>query len=216
MHASDLLDRLAALPRSQRIALFVLVYAVIAAVFWFMIYTPAHEESIALSAETSELVAKKAQVKARAENREEFERELAQLTNDLKQALRELPNDREIPELLKRVSAIGKKAGLEIRAFQPLPEVKKEYYAEVPVSIEVYGSYHEVAMFFDRLSKLGRIVYVRDIEFSDPEDRGGKVYLLVTGKAVTFRFLGEEEVSSSEAQDGRRSSRKGGKKKKGS
>jgi len=212
MHASDILDRLAALPRSQRIALFVLLYGVILAVFWFMIYTPAHEQSVTLEAENAELVAKKAQVKARAENREEFERELAKLTNDLKQALRELPNDREIPELLKRVSAIGKKAGLEIRAFQPLPEVKREYYAEVPVSIEVYGSYHEVAMFFDRLSKLGRIVYVRDIEFSKPQDRGGKVYLLVTGKAVTFRFLAEGEVKSSEAQE----SRRGRKGKKGS
>lgn len=210
MHASDLLDKLAGLPRSQRVALFVLVYAVIAAVFWFMIYSPAAETSLELERENAELVAKKAQVKARAENREEFERELAQLTNDLKQALRELPNDREIPELLKRISAIGKKAGLEIRSFQPMPEVKREYYAEVPVAIEVYGSYHEVAMFFDRLSKLGRIVYVRDIVFSDPDDRGGKVYLEVTGKAVTFRFLTDTETVKSDGQEGRR---KGGRNK---
>lgn len=211
MHASDLLDKLSALPRSQRVALFVLIYAVIAAVFWFMIYSPAAETSLTLESENAELVAKKAEVKARAENREEFERELAQLTTDLKQALRELPNDREIPELLKRISAIGKKAGLEIRSFQPLPEIKREYYAEVPVAIEVYGSYHEVAMFFDRLSKLGRIVYVQDIKFSGPDDRGGKVYLEVTGKAVTFRFLTDSEVTTSEGAGRRGKGRNGGK-----
>ena len=209
MQAGDLLDKLSALPRSQRFALFGVLYVVIGAVFWFLLYTPKVEEVGNLRSENKELIAKKAQVKARAENREAFEAELAQLTADLKQALRELPNDREIPELLKRISAIAKKAGLEIRSFQPLPEVRREYYAEVPVGIEVYGSYHEVAMFFDRLSKLGRIVYVQDVEMDAPEDRGGKVYLRVTGKAVTFRFLTDAELAKSRESATRSKGKKG-------
>jgi type IV pilus assembly protein PilO len=213
MQLADILDRLAALPRSQRLALYALTYVAIGALFWFMVYTPSQVEAADLQAQNNELVQTKATVKARAENREQFEEELAQLKNDLKQALRELPNDREIPELLKRISAIGKKAGLEIRKFQPLPEVKAEYYAEVPVALEVYGSYHEVAMFFDRLSKLGRIVYVQDIEMDDADDRAGKVFLEVSGKAVTFRFLTEEEQAAAREQAGRRGKRgkKGGK-----
>ena len=209
MQLADILDRLAALPRSQRLALYALIYVAIGALFWFMVYTPSQVEAADLQAQNNELVQTKATVKARAENREQFEEELAQLKNDLKQALRELPNDREIPELLKRISAIGKKAGLEIRKFQPLPEVRAEYYAEVPVALEVYGSYHEVAMFFDRLSKLGRIVYVQDIEMDDADDRAGKVFLEVSGKAVTFRFLTEEEQAAAREQEGRRG-KKGG------
>ncbi len=211
MQLADLLERLSALPRSQRLALYTLTYLAIGALFWFLVYTPASEEAGQLQTKNDELVQTKATVKARAENRDQFEEELAQLKNDLKQALRELPNDREIPELLKRISAIGKKAGLEIRKFQPLPEVKAEYYAEVPVALEVYGSYHEIAMFFDRLSKLGRIVYVQDIEMTDADDRAGKVFLEVSGKAVTFRFLTEEEQAAAKEQEGRRGKRgKGG------
>ena len=213
MQMADILERLSALPRSQRLALYTLLYVAIGALFWFMVYTPSTDEASQLQTKNDELVQTKKTVKARAENREQFEEELAQLKLDLKQALRELPDDREIPELLKRISSLGKKAGLEIRKFQPLPEVKAEYYAEVPVALEIYGSYHEVAMFFDRLSKLDRIVYVQDIEMRDAEDRAGKVFLEVSGKAVTFRFLTEEEQAALKEQESRRGKR--GKKGKG-
>ena len=63
------------------------------------------------------------------------------------------------------------------------------------VALEVAGSYHEVAMFFDRLSKLGRIVYVKNVNIRNPEERGGKVYLEVAGTSVTFRFLSEDELN---------------------
>ena len=84
--------------------------------------------------------------------------------------------------------------GLEIRRFTPLPEERREYVAEVPVELEVEGSFHEVAMFFDRLAKMNRIVYVQDIEMGSAVERGGKVSLTVSGKAVTFRFLTDEEI----------------------
>jgi type IV pilus assembly protein PilO len=98
-----------------------------------------------------------------------------------------------------------------MRKFQPLPEVAMSYYAEVPVSLEITGSYHEVAVFFDALSKLGRIVSVQDIKLEDPEERAGKVFLNVSGKAVTYRFLTEEEIAKKKADDEARK-KKGGKK----
>ncbi len=194
MDTHELLERLAKLPRAQRLALTALVYALVAVLFWVMLYSPAAEEVSRLEAQHTELDVKRAKVRARAENREKFEAELQELTAALKKALRELPNDREIPELLKRISSVAKKVGLEIRKFQPLPEVVREYYAEVPVALEVAGSYHEVAMFFDRLSKLGRIVYVKNVDIKSPEERGGKVYLEVEGTSVTFRFLSDDEI----------------------
>ncbi len=210
MDGSELLERLGRLTRTQRLALIGLVAVAVAAIFWVLVYQPAASEAARLASENQQLEVKKAQVQARAENREQFEREKAQLTAALKKALRELPNDREIPVLLKQISQEAKKVGLEIRRFQPLPEVKREYYAEVPVAIEVVGSYHEVAMFFDRLSKMDRIVYVQDIEMGSPEERGGKVLLKVTGRAVTFRFLTDEEIEASkkEARKGKRARRK--------
>jgi type IV pilus assembly protein PilO len=88
--------------------------------------------------------------------------------------------------------------------FQPLPEVQRGFYAEVPVRIEVEGSYHEVAMFFDRVGKLNRIVNIRDITMSEPEVRSGKVVLRTTGLAVTYRFLSTEEQEAAAAPRRRR------------
>ena len=84
-----------------------------------------------------------------------------------------------------------------------------EFVIDVPVALEVYGSFHEVAMFFDRLAKLDRIVYVQDVELSSPTERGGKVYLKVTGTAVTFRFLSDEEIAAQGAARERRGKGKG-------
>ncbi len=194
MDFNELLERFGKLPRVQRVAVLALGQVLILALFWTLLYSPTSEELVRLDQQHSELTTKKEQVRLRAENREQFEAELQQLTSDLRQALRELPNDREIPEFLKRISQVAKKVGLEIRRFQPLSESMREYYAEVPVALEVLGSYHEVAMFFDRLSKLSRIVYVKDLDVGDPVERGGKVVLNVEGNAVTFRFLTDEEI----------------------
>ncbi|MCB9792618.1 MAG: type 4a pilus biogenesis protein PilO [Alphaproteobacteria bacterium] len=193
MTAADLLDKIAQLPRSQRLGLWALLVLLVPVLFFVLLFSPASQELGTLEDQQVELKAEYDKVKVRAENRERFEAELLDLTNMLKQALRELPNDREIPDLLKRISTVGKKAGLEMQVFRPLPEVIREYYAEVPVQLQVQGSYHEVAVFFDRLSKLGRIVSVEEILMQNPSDAGGKVYLQVQGKVVTYRFLTDEE-----------------------
>ena len=209
MTATDLLDKLAGTPRNQRFALYALVFVGLGALFWFLIYSPTKGDLSTLSAEQSQLQTDKARVKARAENRDTFEAELLALNNELKQALRELPDQKEIPELVRRISNEGCRSGLEIRKFKTMSEVPQQFYAEVPVALEVYGSFHEVAMFFDRLAKLDRIVYVQDVELASPTERGGKVYLKVTGTAVTFRFLSDEEIAAQGADRERRGKGKG-------
>jgi type IV pilus assembly protein PilO len=189
----DVTDKLARLPRSQRLIIAGLVYALICVVFYFVLYTPKHDVLDALRVKQTELRTKKAEVERRARDKDAFEKELEDLTAQLKLALRQLPDDREIPDLLLRISTVARRIGLEVRKFLPKDEVMKEYHAEVPVQLELGGSYHEVAMYFDRLSKLSRIVNVQDIEINDPKERNGKVALTVTGTLVTFRFLTEEE-----------------------
>lgn len=213
MQPSALIDRLARIPRAQRLVLFGGLYVILVVAWWALFYLPNSTERADLAREKGTLLQQKQQVETRVQNKEKYESELNQLTADLKQALKELPNTREIPGLLKGISTLGKKVGLEIRKFEPLPEVPRDYVAEVPVALEVAGGYHEVAMFFDRLSKMNRIVYVRDIEMTNPVERGGKTWLDVTGKVVTFRFLTEKELEAA-AKKGK-SERRGGRKRKG-
>ncbi|MCB9777910.1 MAG: type 4a pilus biogenesis protein PilO [Alphaproteobacteria bacterium] len=200
MNASRILEQLGRLPRSQRLLLFGLGYVLIAGLYVGLLYLPASTRISELGDEMSALNQQKVVLEQRIRDKERYEAELQTLMADLKEALKELPNDREIPGLLKGISGMGKKVGLEVRKFQPLPEVKREYVAEVPVALEVSGSYHEVALFFERLSKMNRIVYVQNLELGDPKNIGGEIRLTVTGNAVTFRFLSEEELEKGKAK----------------
>jgi type IV pilus assembly protein PilO len=217
MQPSPIIERLSKLPRGQRFVLFVLVYVLVGLMFMFMMYLPGVSEVQNLKKNKVNLKEQKSQVEARVANKEIFDSELERLTKELKMALKELPNDREIPGLLKGISTLGKKVGLEVRRFTPLPEERRDYVAEVPVELEVEGSYHEVAMFFDRLSKMNRIVYVQEIDMGRAVERGGKVSLTVSGKAVTFRFLTDDEINANKKVKGRNKgkgragARKGGK-----
>lgn len=193
---SKLLDRFGKLPRSQRALLAGAVYVMLAAVLYFALVAPTLDRTSTAQRQQTELRAKRDQVRARAENRAAFEAELEQLAAELKQALTELPNDREIPGLLSEIDGLARKAGLDVSKFQPLPEVKQEYYAEVPVQVAMTGSFHEVTLFFDRVGKMSRIVSVEDIELGSPKDEGSEVSLTINGKVVTYRFLTEEEMKA--------------------
>lgn len=204
MNASRIFEQLGRLPRSQRLLLFGLVYVLIVAAYVGLLYMPSSSRIDELHVERDSLVQQRTQLEQRIRDKERYEAELATLMADLKEALKELPNDREIPGLLKAISGMGKKVGLEVQKFQPLAENQLDYVAEVPVALQVEGSYHEVAMFFERLAKMNRIVYVRDIEMNNPAVAGGEVKLNVTGKAVTFRFLTEEEIKANAERGGGR------------
>jgi type IV pilus assembly protein PilO len=192
----QVLEKLSRMPRPQRLGIYGGVLFLVVLVFYFLLISSAADSVAQLEAKQADLRKKIAEVEVHTVNRNLAKDRLNTLHESLKQAKRELPSSSEIPGLVKAISSTAKKSGLEVRKFQPLPEVRKEYVAEIPVALEVAGSYHEVAMFFDQLSRMSRIVYVRDITMSDPEDKGSKVFLTVSGKAVTFRFLTDEEKAA--------------------
>lgn len=206
-----LFEQLLKRSRSERLLVYGIGYVLVAALFYFVLISPTFSEISAMSSQQSELAAKRDEVKRRAANRPQFEAELAVLTENLKEALKELPNDREIPGLLSEIDGLARKAGLEVRKFQPLPEVMHEYYAEVPVSVVMDGSYHEVGSFFDSVGRMDRIVSVIDIDLGRPIESNGETNLTVSGKSVTYRFLTDAEIESrAKKGDGKKKKGKGG------
>jgi type IV pilus assembly protein PilO len=201
-----LLDQYARLPRSQRLLVVGLAYVLILVLFFFVLLSPTLSDIEAAEAQRASLTTKRDQVRGRAENREAFEAELELLAAKLKQALKELPNDREIPGLLSEIDGHARKSGLDVRRFQPLPEVMHEYYADVPVQLVMDGSFHEIGIFFDKVRKMSRIVSVQDIEMGDPVVTGSETSLKVSGQVVTYRFLTEQEIEQNKA----RSKKQGG------
>lgn len=202
----DLLDRISKLTLSQKMGAAAGLYAALVLIFFFGLFNPKNQAISDARAAHSKLVSDRDDYRVNAENRDAFEKSVELLNDELAKAVKELPNEREIPDLLRRISSIGKKIGLEFLLFQPIPEVPKDFYAEVPVKIRVEGSYHEVAVFFDRIGKLNRIVNVRDISMASPQERSGRILLTTDGTAVTYRFLTEAEQAK-KGKDGAKKAR---------
>jgi type IV pilus assembly protein PilO len=195
----DLVERIAKLPDYQKLVIALIVYALIFVAFHMLINKKLKQDIQFASNQNAQLVDERDRTRSIAENKDQFQRDVEKLNEELSRALKELPNQREIPGLLRNVSHLGRKNGLEFQLFQPLPEVRRDFYAEVPVRIEVTGTYHEVALFFDRVGKLPRIVNIRNIEMEDPEERSGRIILNTSGDAVTYRFIEQSEGASEQS-----------------
>ena len=126
-----------------------------------------------------------------AQNLDLFQEKYKEAQQKFKLALELLPDKKEIPSLLESVSKSGKDSGLEFILFQPGQEVPKDFYAEIPVKIQVTGGYHNLAMFFDRVGRLSRIVNILNINLKNIEAAPGVGQGILTAScvAMTYRFL---------------------------
>jgi len=104
----------------------------------------------------------------------------------LKVALNMLPKKSQIPDLLENVSWAGTDSGLEFAMFTPQPERVKQIYAEVPVAVNMTGSYRQLLTFLKRVGEMPRIVSVRDLVVSSKGSTGN---LSIKGSVMTYRFV---------------------------
>jgi type IV pilus assembly protein PilO len=183
------LDKFAKLPRAYRMATIPLVVILILGGYGYFFYRPAAAARSAAETQERDLERKVSEVRAIVSNLSAFENEITELEKRLKQALRQLPDSKELPGLLTDVTSLGKDAGLEFKAFRPRDEIAKDFYAEVPIEVEFSGDYHDIARFFDKVSKLPRIVNVSQLEMEIADQKADSTRLKVHGEATTFRFL---------------------------
>jgi type IV pilus assembly protein PilO len=131
---------------------------------------------------------KKAQ---QAANLEAYEQQLEEMRESFGAMLRQLPNKTEVADLLVDVSQTGLASGLEFELFKPEAEVPREFYAELPINIQVIGRYHEFGDFISGVAALPRIVTVHDVNISPRTDDGSLLVMKLTAK--TYRYLEEDE-----------------------
>lgn len=135
----------------------------------------------------------------KAVNLEKYKQQLAEMRESFGSMLRQLPNKTEVADLLVDVSQTGLAAGLEFELFKPTGEVPREFYAELPIQLRVYGGYHEFGEFISGLAALPRIVTIHDVLIT-PLNKGkgkkgkdeGAGDLLMQATAKTYRYLDEE------------------------
>jgi type IV pilus assembly protein PilO len=190
---NSLLEKLAGLEPKQRWMICGFVVVLLAGIGYFL-HSMAAESVDGLGREVEDMRQSIQKHQAIATRLDQLKAHLAALDQTLKTAITLLPETREIPELLTQISQLGSNAGLEFRLFKPEPEKQADFYAEVPVSLAILGRFHDVARFFDHLSRLSRIVNVTDIKISLAKGSGDAQILTTNCLLTTFRFLEPQET----------------------
>ena len=172
----------------------VLLLAILVGAGWY--YYDTQEQYAALERvrrEEKDLRASFEEKQAKAANYEKYKQQLAEMQQTFGAMLRQLPNKKEVADLLVDVSQTGLAAGLEFQLFQPQNEVPKDFYAELPIKLRVVGDYHEFGEFVSGLAALPRIVTMHDIEIK-PSGGARSSDLVMEATAATYRYLEEGGV----------------------
>lgn len=182
-----------------------------AGAFWFFVWQPQMPRLEKAQAEERELRTEFETKQKKAANFSAYKAQLAEIERSFGTMLRQLPGKTEIPNLLVDISQTGLGAGLQEELFQPMEEVRKDFYAEKPIKIRLSGSYHEFGRFVSEIAALPRIVTLHDIEITPKGKDSTFDQLVLNVTAKTYRYLDEEEVNAAAAEDAKANKGKGGK-----
>ncbi len=189
-----MLDNLFDLSFQTRILVYGLVISLLAGVYMFSFHWPLSAQIEKDQNTISQLRTEKQNLQAEVAKGEAIQDQIAETEALFNEVTAQLPEQKEIPELLRQVSNLGKDSGLEVRLFRQQPEVKKTLHAEVPVEMAIKGGYHQIALFFDKVRHLDRIVNIANISIKNPQPQvGGRAQVESSFFATTYRFLSEDE-----------------------
>lgn len=186
-------DKIERLSKVQRILIILgIIVLIVASAVWFL-YLPQYEKINRLTAELKKVEKQLIKAKKNAAELEKFQAKMKEAEAQFKLAMKALPEKEEIPSLLTSISKSGQDVGLEFLLFEPKTENRKEFYAEIPVAMNIKGDYHNLAIFFDKVARLSRIVNIKGITMSRIQDTGD---LNTTCTAVTYKFVEPEPAKT--------------------
>ena len=192
MKTGALFEKVEKIRMPIRIAIFAGTFVLLAGLFFYFVYLPYSEEIARTQDEIARLDQKLNQAKVRVRALKRFEDEYAAVDAQFQEALKLLPNTKEIPSLLKSITQLGTDSNLEFLLFSPQRERAQDFFMEIPVSIEVSGTYHNVAIFFDKVGQMERIVNILNVSMTPQKERS--TTLTTRCDAVTYRFKGETDA----------------------
>ncbi len=184
----QLIERINKLATPAKAGIIAGIVLVLTAGTYFLVITDLDTAITALKADQSAKEITLAEKQAIADNLNERRKEMDALDQRFQEALTQLPEKKDIEELLSQLSDVGKKSGLEISKVVPQSEAVEGFYSRIPITMAVSGNYNEIAMFLQEIANLRRIVNVSDLKLGSPTIKGDKVTLSSDFMATTFRF----------------------------
>lgn len=174
-------------PRSQKLALGVMLLAIIIGAGYFLLLSPKLAEVDGLRSRSLALQSEVRQSRVIAQSLARFRQEALRLRQRLEAAKERLPVEKEIPTLYRQISNLAFQAGLTVTLFQPKEPLPRDVYSEVPITISAETGFHQLGNFFERLSRLPRIVTLQDIKLQGIERPNGTVKADLTLATYLFR-----------------------------
>lgn len=190
---NQLLNQILRLSRQQKTGILAGLVIFLLIIGYFYIYLPGDDKITKLAEEITGVRGDRDRKKALAANLPKLQKELQEWDAKLRAAVAQLPDRKEIPDLLSSLSTKAREAGLEILLFRPRAENFQEFYAEIPVDIVVRGGFFNAVTFFDEVGKLNRLVNIDNIDLKNPKVGGDQVALEISTLTTTYRFLDEAE-----------------------
>jgi type IV pilus assembly protein PilO len=192
---NDFVDQFNKVPAPQRwLILLVLMLGVFMG-FYLLIYSGLEDEIVSQKASLDKLELQKSEIVRKIANKEEILGEIDELKRRKESVEKVLPKRAEIPQLLQKVYGQAKIVGMEIKLFEPGDEQAQLLYSEIPVKMDISGTYDQVADFFFNVGRMDRIVNIKNISIE--RQSGGEFgvgLLAVSLEATTYRSGGTKIV----------------------
>ena len=181
-------EKVEKLSKIQRIAISAVLFGLIGGAFIYFSFWPKFERINKLNTDLEKIEKKLEVAKRNSQDLEKFQTKMKAAEAQFRMAMEKLPEKEEIPSLLSSISNSGQLVGLEFLLFEPKPERKKEFYAEIPVAMNIKGDFHNLALFFDQVARLSRIVNIHNIQMTGANDKNSSD-LSAQCMAVTYKFV---------------------------
>lgn len=192
------------LPTSKKILILIGILCVITGIYFYLFFIPLQNDVRVLRTELDKLMKELNEGRMITRDLEKFKGQVEKLNAELTSALTQLPNEKEIPEILKSISRLGKESNLEFTLFKPKPEEPQQFYARVPIDLVMVGSYHNTGLFFDKIGKLPRIINVVDFNMTRVKEVKGReadIVIKTSCLITTYRFM--ERKSEEKKSEGK-------------
>jgi type IV pilus assembly protein PilO len=190
------------LPWYGQVGVFVAVSAVALGAYFYFYDAPMRAQVAAKETQLASLQADITRGRALAARLPEFRAQVADLEARLDSLKAVLPEQKDVGDLLRRLQTLATLSNLEIRGFKPQPIAQKQMHAEWPIALELDGTYHDLGLFFDKVSKVPRIINVSGVVIKGKNDRGARTQPAQQGRTISANCLATTFVLSEAPKPG--------------
>jgi Tfp pilus assembly protein PilO len=183
---------------------YIVIAALIFGLFYFFYYKPQNEELQSIREERIKTEAEVAELRKKKEELDAIEAELETLNVKLRELETIIPQEEEIDVILSRIQQLAFDSRLNLDKFIPQALVDQEFYSEKPINIEITGNYHNLAIFFNRLSNFARLFIIENFSIRATRDQSDATTITAATTAKTFIFKKDEPAEGETAQPARK------------